>query len=54
MRLAIVFILASAISAVTTFAVVRTTVCVPGVTAENPGLPIPLGPRQPVTGGPRF
>ena len=54
MKIALVLVCVSAISAATTFAVFRTTVCVPAVTADNPGLPLPLGPRQQVTGGQRF
>jgi hypothetical protein len=53
MKIALVLIVVSAISAATTFAVIRTTGC-PAVTADNPGLPLPLGPRQQVTGGQRF
>jgi hypothetical protein len=52
MKIALVLVFVSAISAATTFAVIRTTGCV--VTADNPGLPLPLGPRQQVTGGQRF
>jgi hypothetical protein len=52
MRIVIVFMLGSAISAAATFAAFRPTVCVPVATVEKPDLPI--GPRQQVTGGQRF
>ena len=52
MRIVLALIFVSAISAATTFAVFRTTVCVPVATVEKPDLPI--GPRQQTTGGQRF